>query len=533
MHDGFRATLAPAMLGSLLLWAALPPLNLWPLGWIAPIPWLLLVRRRELSGWRPYRGLWLAGYAFWLLAIHWLRLPHPANFIGWFLLSAYLAFYLPVFVWLCRIAVHRFGQSIVLAGPVVWTGLELARAHLLTGFLMAPLGHTQYRWVGLIQISDLMGGYAVSFLVMLVAACLVRAWPNAALRQPVWWPLATALGAVAAVLLYGQVRTAGVTTSAGPKVAIVQGAIAADWKQDPDKFRTIFSEYYRLSRQAVAAAGGRVDLIIWPETMFPYPLYLCDPDDPPPPKRRAQVRESNAVATETIAGLVRRLDAPVLIGVEARQYGKARVDRFNSAVLSNHVGHVAARYDKMHLVMFGEYIPLAGLFPSLYRVSPFSGGLAAGHQPKAMKLAGTCLAPSICFETVLPHIIRKQVVELTRQGSPPDVLVNLTNDGWFWGSSELEMHLACAVFRAVECRKPLLVAANSGISAWIDADGRVRRQGPRQATDIILADVRLDPRQSLYLTLGDWPAGLCLAACLLLALVGLSDWCRKSRRRPV
>jgi apolipoprotein N-acyltransferase len=183
----------------------------------------------------------------------------------------------------------------------------------------------------------------------------------------------------------------------------------------------------------------------------------------------------------------------------------------------------------MHLVMFGEYIPLAGLFPSLYRLSPLGGGLTAGQRPKAMEAAGTCFAPSICFETVLPHVIRKQVAELAAGPSPPDVLVNLTNDGWFWGSSELEMHLACAVFRAVECRKPLLVAANSGISAWIDADGRVRRQGPRQATDVILADVRLDSRRSLYLTIGDWFSGLCLLACLLLAVAELSTAWKDSR----
>ena len=87
------------------------------------------------------------------------------------------------------------------------------------------------------------------------------------------------------------------------------------------------------------------------------------------------------------------------------------------------------------------------------------------------------------------------------------MLVNLTNDGWFWGSSELDMHLACGVFRAVECRKPLLIAANTGFSAWIDGDGRIRRQGPRRDADTLLAEVRLDPRSSWYLAHGDWPAG--------------------------
>ncbi len=105
------------------------------------------------------------------------------------------------------------------------------------------------------------------------------------------------------------------------------------------------------------------------------------------------------------------------------------------------------------------------------------------------------------------------------------MLVNLTNDGWFWGSSELEMHLSCAVFRAIECRKPLLVAANTGISASIDSSGRVLQQGPRRATDVIIAHTRLDSRRSPYLVIGDWPAAACLLVCLGLA------WGGRRRRR--
>ena len=108
--------------------------------------------------------------------------------------------------------------------------------------------------------------------------------------------------------------------------------------------------------------------------------------------------------------------------------------------------------------------------------------------------------------------------------------MNLTNDGWFWGSSELDMHLACGVFRAVECRKPLLIAANTGFSAWIDGDGRILRQGPRRAADTLLAEVRLDRGRSWYLAHGDWPAGICLAACIALGLIGASG-CWPGRKR--
>ena len=173
----YRSTFGQALASAVALWAAFPPCDLGWLAWIAPVWWLLLIRRGELPGRRPYRALWLAGFVFWLAALHWLRLPFWATGFGWVALAAYLAFYLPVFIGLTRVAVHRGRIPLILAAPVVWTGLELARAHLLTGFPMACLGHTQYRWIELIQVSDLAGAYAVSFVVMFVAACFARILP--------------------------------------------------------------------------------------------------------------------------------------------------------------------------------------------------------------------------------------------------------------------------------------------------------------------------------------------------------------------
>ena len=160
-----------------MLFAALPPLGWWPLAWLAPVPWVILIRRRELPGRRSYLSLWLAGAVFWLSVMYWLTLPYPLMFIGWIALSSYLACYLPLFVALSRVAVHRLGISVVIAAPAVWCGLELMQAHFLTGFSVAGLGQSQYRWTSLIQIADLTGVYGVSFLVMLGAACLARFWP--------------------------------------------------------------------------------------------------------------------------------------------------------------------------------------------------------------------------------------------------------------------------------------------------------------------------------------------------------------------
>src|SRR5262245_50643612 len=177
----------------------------------------------------------------------------------------------------------------------------------------------------------------------------------------------------------------------------------------------------------------------------------------------------------------------------------------------------------MHPVMFGEYIPLAEYFPILYRITPLTGGLTTGTKALAQRLGSFRYAPNVCYETVIPHLIRWQVRQLREQDEEPDVLVNVTNDGWFRGSSELDMHLACAVFRAVEMRKPIVIAANAGFSASIDADGCIIQQGKRRESDILIAGVQLDTRHSFYLDYGDWFPGLCLLAVIGLALFGAAE----------
>jgi apolipoprotein N-acyltransferase len=183
----------------------------------------------------------------------------------------------------------------------------------------------------------------------------------------------------------------------------------------------------------------------------------------------------------------------------------------------------------MHPVMFGEYFPFSDRFPLwLKRCIPIAN-LAEGERAVAFPAGPLRLAPSICYETILAHVIRRQVRELAALGEEPDALVNLTNDGWFWGSSELDLHLMCGVFRAVECRKPLLIAANTGFSAWIDPDGRIVARGPRRDTGTLLATIGREPRQSWYLVYGDWFAACCLAACVLLAGIGcLPVRCRRA-----
>ncbi|HEX5442281.1 MAG TPA: apolipoprotein N-acyltransferase, partial [Pirellulales bacterium] len=514
----------PALTGSVLLYAAFPPLDAWPLAWLAPIAWLVLVRRRKLPGRRPYAVLWLAGIAFWLGVLHWLRLPHPATSFGWLALSFYLGCYLPVFVGLSRVAVHRLHWPLMVAAPIVWTGLELAQSHLLTGFNMAALGHSQYRWLALIQCSDLAGGYAVSFLVMFVAACLASTLPDDNRRWRAW-PLLPLGLMLAAALGYGHYRLGQPAGRQGPTIALIQGSIDTELKHDPALQDRIYPHYFGLSQQALARQP-QLDLIVWPETMFRDSLFISPPEGKLPAEwqgTRAEFERIAAQRREWISEQPARLHAPVLLGLDTLRFGSGEPQRYNSALLVDRQGRLGPRYDKTHPVMFGEYVPFARQLPWLARLSPIGAGIDCGQTVPAFEVSGARLAANICYESAIPHVIRGQVERLRQAGEEPDILVNLTNDGWFWGSSELDLHLTCGVFRAVECRKPFLIAANTGFSAWIDSDGRIVERGPRRAEGVIIARPRLDNRTSPYTRWGDWASGGCLLLSCVFAVVGWRD----------
>jgi apolipoprotein N-acyltransferase len=537
-------TLGLAMAGGLLLWLSFPRFDYWPLAWFAPLPWLWLIRQPELAGKRPYLAIWLAGFAHWLLMLFGISRAHPALIAGWIALSWYLAFYVPIFIWLARVAVHRLGISLIVAAPVVWVGLELIRGHLITGFSAGLLGHTQVAWPALLQVSDLVGAYGVSFLMMLIAACAVRMSPLTA-KQWSFWPAGVAAAALVATLAYGHYRLSETPPQAGRqplRVALIQGSL--DTQFDQSRIDETFAHYGQLTSQA-REANPRLDLIIWPESMFAVPeLALHEPlaaaagDDLPPEQLARQLvsvdgRFQAILAAEAaranivgVSGERQSTPTYLLVGTNRYEFGPGDQRRsYNTALLADPTGEVVGRYYKTHPVMFGEYIPFAERLPWLYRITPMRSGLSIGDGPKVLSVSGVALSPSICFESVVPHLIRSQVVELKQKGTPADVLVNVTNDGWFWGTAILDLHFRCAIFRAIENRKPMIIAANTGFSAWIDGNGRVLAQGPRRAPKVLVANVVPDGRATPYHLLGDWPATFCGLACLVLAAIG---W-RKSK----
>jgi apolipoprotein N-acyltransferase len=538
-----------ALAGAIAMFLVQPPADLWMLAWLAPLPWLFFVQQESLDGRRPWVALWAAGFLHWLLAIHWLRLPHPATSIGWVALSAYLAAYVPLFIWAARWLVHRRNWPLEAAAPIAWMGCEQLRGWVLGGFTFAALGHTQWRWTTLLQTADLFGAVGVGGIVMAVAACLATLVARPRGRRAML-STAVVVGLPVLALAYGGWRLAGEPRPDREPldVLLVQGSIDTELKHDPAAAEQVARHYDELTVKALAAPGPRPDLVVWPETMWRWGLLEIDPAEMLPESVVAeavgsgqeeasddrQARARRVLEQERLAAVgafARRYDTRWLVGLD-RQVITPRAaggaEHYNSALFLDADGEAIGRYDKMHPVMFGEYVPFADRYPWLYRLTPLPAGLTAGRACLAVTIEGLRVAPTICYETALPEAVRSIVLDLEAAGGRPDVLVNLTNDGWFWGSSELDMHLAAGIFRAVEVRTPLVIAANTGFSAWIDGSGRLLARGPRRDTGTIRARVIPDGRRSPWLAWGSVPTGLCVAVVAAAALDAAGK--RKARK---
>ncbi|HVJ68522.1 MAG TPA: apolipoprotein N-acyltransferase, partial [Caulifigura sp.] len=395
-----KGALLPAALTSLLLWCCFTPGDFGPLAWVALVPLLQIALVPRLSK-RAYGALYVAGALFWFPTLQWMRLGDPAMYLAWIALATYLAAYFPVFIGLTRAAM-RFGAPLWAAAPVMWVGLEFLRAHLMTGFAWYFLGHTQYRWVGLIQVSDLVGAYGVSFLVVGVNAAIALLLPvqwldrrglirpddrdqfvaeNAGLRRGVQATVVS-LVLVGAAWGYGAVRVSQSSFVAGPRVGLIQGNFTTSLKHDPDAKDDIYAQHRALMGETIP---HQPDVIVWPETMYPYPMFQAKPgvEDvdletiapgmPVKMWRNSQSRNS----LEKTAGEV---NSALVIGIDTLVARRDGYDHFNSAAFVTPEAGLSDRYDKIHRVPFGEYIPLRDTLPFLHKLTPFgdSFGIAAG-----------------------------------------------------------------------------------------------------------------------------------------------------------
>lgn len=573
---------ALSALAAFLLWICQTPVEFSPAAWAALIPLTILIRPETLPRWS-YRLLTLAGFLWAVATLQWMRLGHWAMYGALFSLAIYLSLYFPLFVAVSR-RVVRTGLPVALAVPVVWTSLELTRAYLLTGFSWYYLGHSQYRWLSLIQISDLTGAYGVSFVIAFCAAAIAEQIPDDRIRS---WHLdlrpsensgrhpfrpavrrRLSLGAAILTLMitcgYGAVRLHSSNQfPAGPAVALIQGNFSPEVKHDVRSWNGLYNVHRSLTE---SCRDLRPDLIIWPETMFRWPVQTVAEgvtDEELITRLPGDQLEFSDIGIQEISAAWRSNEvqtllasqsqaagAAMIIGLEAHEVTKTGLNAYNSAAFIRPDTGYIDRYDKMHRVIFGEYIPLKDLFPWLSALTPFGPnyGISAGTRPAVFEYNNLRMAPLICFEDTVPQLVRNAARQSSGDSQTVDLLVNLTNDAWFRGSSELDQHLITSVFRCIETRTPLVRAVNGGISAFIDGNGQIREpeqilvlrqnnddsapvleevQGMRDPTSgvwrrqfegIVFGQVPLDPRNSFYLQTGDWFAIACLGVATIYCL---------------
>ena len=471
------------------------------LAWFAFVP--LLVAAAGASRRHAFKLGLVAGFTAYAGLLYWLnivmvsygRLHWTVSGTLYLVLAGYLALYPGLVLWLMRCGEQR-GVAALCSFPVLWVAGELIRSHALTGFPWALLGYSQFRTLPLIQISDLTGVYGVSFLIAFANVVFYRAW--------VWlrekdapYPargLSALLVLLAATLGYGLNALNKPEKGFLQRVLLVQGNIPQDVKWNAAFRESTMATYERLTRKGWQSGDT---LVVWPESALPF--YL----------------QGEPAYAARVASLAADLHSYLLTGSPAfEQDGQSR-RYLNSAFLISPTGAVLGRSDKLHLVPFGEYVPLAGLIPFVNKLVAGIGDFSPGRSATPLPTAQGKIGVLVCFEGIFPEVARAYV----RAGA--GLLVNITNDAWFGNSSAPYQHLCMTVFRAVENRVPLVRAANTGISSVIDGKGHIHGMTPLFEEATLSAEVRRGEGGSFYSRHGDLFALFCLVACGALALLCL------------
>jgi apolipoprotein N-acyltransferase len=525
--------LALAAGAGLLLSCAFPKLDVPGLAWIAP--GAILAVALGTKGGTAFRIGYVAGFAFHLASLYWLLLiPVPfAPIVGWLALSAFLALYPGLWVWLVwRIypinfdgtepgvtgLLDRFNTSRWLqralwcfVAAAAWVAWEMAQARVFSGFPWNLLGSSQYQMLPLIQVSSIAGIYGVSFLLVWFSVALICV-ATRMIRLPAKrsWSLELALPAIAVILViaWGMLRLQPplLDKSREITVALIQPSIPQTviWSPAPEEKARRFAELLALSEAALTNSPA---IVVWPEAALPDLLRWS----------------TNEYAGKTILNAVtdfaRRHKVWLVIGADDAELKRGTQDDiifYNSSFLISPSGEVLDTYRKRRLVMFGEYVPLSRWLPFLKRLAHAQGEFTPGRDVITFNLSELDVQTSvlICFEDIFPHITREHVKDDT------DFLLNLTNNGWFGESAAQWQHAAGAVFRAIENGAPLVRCANNGLTCWVDTRGALHEVYFSGSANIYKAGFKIARvplpaegawRSTFYRKHGDWFGWLCVA----------------------
>jgi apolipoprotein N-acyltransferase len=483
-----------AFISALLLILAFPLFDLGLLAWIALLP-LFLALRDKNPGCAFGLGLF-AGTVFFMGAGYWMNVVPGFQLEHFLLLGLYLGFYWGLFALALNFLQRHSPLPFVLMAPMLWVSLEYLRVQ--AGFLAAPwalLGHSQYRYLPVIQVSSLTGAYGVSCLIVLANAALAEGacfWLSSSLGRSQgkalrpWQGLLAALFVIALTLAYGYDTISHPGETRKISLTVIQSNIPQKIKWQAKHRRETVAKCIRLSRQAWE--NGSTSLIVWPETALTAPL-----------------QQDYQIFT-SIFSLVQEIQTPLLFGCSHRpkflpnESSETRL--FNSVILISTQGAIKEAYHKMHLLPFAEYLPYQDIIPWPQWLAAKTDYFTPGQTYTLFPWAGTKFGVMICWENLFPNHFRQFVWEGAR------FMINPTNEAWFGETAAPYQILVASVFRAVENRVAVARAANTGISCFINPYGQITGRVEENNKCIFVegyltGQIPLASSQTFYTTYGD------------------------------
>jgi apolipoprotein N-acyltransferase len=532
--EGRKSSFLPVWLAlgtGFLLFLSFPgAAGFWPVAWVALVPLLLAIR--NVSPGRAARLGLMAGMIHYVSLLYWIvivlgkygNLPWWVSVPALLLLALYMSSYLALFCVLVSRVWQQKEVLVVWAGPLLWVGLDFLRSFLFSGFPWQDLAYSQYKALLLIQTADLTGHFGVTFHIVLVnsvTALLFVLWrDNRSVGQSSLAPLMTSrirqvwlygvlpvLCIMLAVMTYNLLRYRQVSevieSSQKMRVAVVQGNIEQDQKWSPAMRLETIEIYTKLSELALKQGEESPSLLVWPETALPFLV-----SDNPYFNTLKDQLVSNGKSW-LLAG------APSFEKVVSSnsEQAKQKILSYNSAYLFTPEGEIAGKYDKRHLVPFGEYIPFSNYLPLPGPLVENIGDFSVGKSAMPLSCQSAEIGVLICFESIFPELAR----DLVSGGA--NLLVNITNDAWFGRSSAPWQHLSMTVFRAVENRRSLARSANTGVSTIIDPLGRMAGATPLFQPAFLVAEVPLLQEKTIFVGFGYYFGLLCLLACIPIVFV--------------
>ena len=473
------------------------------LGWLAwvvfvPLHWGLM----GLPPGKAFRYGWLAGTIAFTGTITWVitamnqfgQIPLVASALLMLLLATYLGIFIGAYSWGYTHIHQRYSSWLWLSAPALWVSLEFLRTYALSGFPWTLLGYSQYQWLGVIQLSDITGVYGVSFVVVMgnvaLFSLLMWLWQRKdQLVTSVPWQTSLAfLGILSASLAYGQwqIKQQATFDKAAKflSIGLIQPNISQDKKWEKTFIDETLTRFTTLSQQI----GKNLDLLIWPEAATPFFF------------------ERELAYQKIILSILMETQSPLLFGSPTLRFeSDGSPYLLNSAYILSPEKLIAGRYDKRHLVPFGEYVPLkSSLLFFLDKLVVGIGDFKPGQGPMTLPLPDLpeTIQPSfavpICFEIIFPDLVRR----MANEGA--NFLVTLTNDAWFGDSPAPYQHFSMGVFRAVENHLAVARVANTGISGFIGPDGRILSETPIFTQQAVTGSVPLrTSTPTFYTQFGD------------------------------